>query len=347
MQSEPLLWAELVAFANHELLTPALWVALCDKELASELPDGTARYLRRTHAVNRVRNERLWTELKAIIAALNEKGIEPVLLKGAIDLAGTRYSDSATRIMRDLDILVMQPSCATVFAILNSIGYHANNDWLQTYFSEFSRPGSIAAVDLHWYVSAQRDILPPEEAHHSSVATTSGNLRFRILSPEHQIVHNVLHSELQDGGSMVGFVWLRQLLELVAICRHYEEGLDWDEIRRRFSRRGLDSVLVARLYMAHRLLGLAMPPGIRPTLAARMHYQRCLAQLRWRSPMTLVRICATIGSQFDARLMDLIYDSGTNRMRIGRDRVRHALRLVGHHGLNLGQVIRKRRTKFE
>jgi hypothetical protein len=340
-------WPHLIAFASHELLAPALWVALRDKDLVSELPNASAEYLRRTHAVNRVRNDRIMTELKEIIQQLNDAGIEPVLLKGAIDLVASRYSDSAARVLRDLDIFVLKPQHERALAILKSIGYEATADWLQTYFSELNRPGTISPVDLHWYVSAQRDILPPGEATHASMAMTAGNLRFRILSPGHQIVHNILHSEIQDGGSAVGFIWMRQLVDLVAICSHYEELLDWSLIRDRFSHHGLERVLHARLYMAHRLLGLRMPPEVRPTLAARMHYERCVAQLRWRWPLAIGRLLATIGSQFDARVIDLIYDSGNNRLRIGRDRVRHAVRLVGHHGWNLGPVLRKRRMKFQ
>lgn len=349
MQSDEVSWPELISFANHELLAPALWVALRDKELVSELSDGTAEYLRRVHAVNRVRNDRIRTELKEVIRALNEDGIEPVLLKGAIDLVASRYSDPAARILRDLDIFVPQPQHTRVLAILSSIGYQATADWLQTYFTELSRPGSIAPIDLHWYVSAQRNVLPPEEALQNSTTMTAGDLRFSILSPGHQIVHNILHSEMQDRGSAVGFVWLRQLLDLVAICGlyRYEEGLDWSRIRDRFSRHGLEAAFVARLYMAHRLLDLPMPPGIRPTLAARLHYQRCLGQLRWSWPLALGRLWATIGSQFDGRVMDLIYNSGDNPLRLGRDRVRHAIRLVGHHGWNLRHVIRKRRMKFQ
>jgi len=339
--------SQLIAFASHELLAPALWVALRDKELVSELPRASAEFLRRAHAVNRVRNDRMTSELEEVIRHLNQDGIEPVLLKGAIDLVASRYPDPAARMLRDLDIFVLRPQHDRVRAILGSIGYTATADWLQTYFSELNRPGAIAPIDLHWYVSAQRDILPPEEATNASLTTTTGNLRFRILSPDHQIVHNVLHSEIQDGGSAVGFIWIRQLVDLVAICSHYQELLDWSMIRDRFSRHGLEGVLVARLYMAHRLLGLQMPPGIRPTTAARMHYQRCLAQLRWRWPLRIGRLWATIGGQFDARVIDLIYDSGSNRLRLGRDRVRHAIRLVGRHRWNLGDVVRKRRMKFQ
>lgn len=340
-------WRELLVLASHELLAPCLWVALRDKELVNDLPRSSAEYLRRAHAVNRVRNERIKSQLEEVIRHLNEADIEPVLLKGAINLFASRYSDPAARVLRDLDILVPRAKHERVRAILGAIGYNASADWLETYFCELTRPGAIAPIDLHWYVSAQRDLLPPQEAIHGSTPATSGDLRFRILSPDHQIVHNVLHSELQDGGNAVGFIWIRQLVDLFAICTHYEDQIDWSKIRDRFSQHGLERVLIARLYMAHKLLGLTMPPGIHPTLAARAHYQRSLGQLRWDWPLAVGRLWATVGSQFDARVIDLIYESGNNQLRLGRDRVRHAIRLIGRHRWNLTDVIRKRRMKFQ
>jgi hypothetical protein len=347
IRSREVPWPDLLALASHELLAPCLWITLRDKELVNELPKSSAEYLRRAHAVNRVRNDRIKSELEEVIRRLNAADIEPVLLKGAIDLFSSRYSDPAARVLRDVDLLVPRAQHDRARATLGAIGYNATADWLETYFCELTRPGAIAPVDLHWYVSAQRDLLPPEDAIHDSKRTKSGDLRFRILSPDHQIVHNVLHSELQDGGNAVGFIWIRQLVDLVAICAQYEDQLDWSLIHARFSQHGLERVLVARLYMAHKLLGLKMPPGITPTLAARTHYQRSLGQLRWDWPLAIGRLWATGSSQFDARVIDLIYDSGTNKLRLARDRVRHAVRLIAHHGWNLTDVVRKRRMKFQ
>ncbi|MDN5939810.1 MAG: nucleotidyltransferase family protein, partial [Salinisphaera sp.] len=92
-------WPQLIAFASRELLAPALWVALCDQGLQGDPPAASADYLRRAHAVNAVRNTRIACELEGIIRTLNAVDIEPVLLKGAVDLVAPRYPDPAARIL--------------------------------------------------------------------------------------------------------------------------------------------------------------------------------------------------------------------------------------------------------
>ena len=314
------------------------------------MPDEPAARLRRAHAVNRVRNDRIRNELEAVIRCLNRADIEPVLLKGAVDLFIRRYSDPAARILRDLDLLVLKIHHHRAVEALACLGYRVvprDADWFVTYSTDLTRAGSMVPVDLQWFVSAQRDVLAPEDAWRSAVVHRTGDLGFRILAPEHQIVHNLLHSELQDRGDDVGFVWLRQLLDFVALCRLHGETIDWSWIRSRFAGRGLERLPVARLYMAERLLGMPMPPAVRPTLTARLHYRRCLAQLRWRWPMALGRLWATLTSPLDARLLDVVYGSGGGRLGLARVRVRHGLRLLGHYRGNLRGIVRKRRAKFE
>lgn len=340
-------WPQLIAFASRELLAPALWVALCDQGLQGDPPAASADYLRRAHAVNAVRNTRIACELEGIIRTLNAVDIEPVLLKGAVDLVAPRYPDPAARILRDLDLLVPRAQCPRALAALAVAGYHEKSDWLETYFHELARPRAMAPIDLQWYVGGQRDVLAPEQACGGAVTMAQGGLRFRVLSPAHQVVHNVLHSELQDRGSKSRFVWLRQLLDLATICRHHEQQLDWGQVRHRFARIGIEEVLIARLHMAQQLLGLAMPAGIDPTPAARAHLRRALARLRGPHTMRARGLWATIGSQFDPRLLDVIYHSGNSRLRLGRARIRHGLRLAGHHGLHFGSAIKKQARKYQ
>lgn len=342
-------WPALIEFANHELLAPTLWVALRDKELADELPPPSAAHLRRAHAVNRVRNERIRGELEASIGALNRAGVRPVLLKGAVDLFVSRYSDPAARILRDVDLMVLQADHDRAVEALVDLGYEVEPrpvEWT-TYWTGLSRAGAIVPIDLQWYVSAQRGILMPEDAWRDSVVHRVGDLEFRLLSIEHQIVHNLLHSEVQDHGSDLGFVWLRQLLDFGALCRQYRGSIDWTEIRDRFAEHGLARVPVTRLYLAQQLLGLRMPEAIRPTLAARMHYRRCLAQLRWRWPMTLARMWATLASPLDSDLLDTVYGLEGGRLELARVRIRHALRLLLSYRGRLREIVREKRTKFE
>ena len=348
IRRSPAYWSQVVDFANSELLAPLLWVVLSEKGVAGDLPPEAADRLRRAHLLNRVRHERIRGELLAILRALNAAGIVPVLLKGAVDLFVNRYSDPAARILRDLDLLVLKPGHDRAVVTLRQMGYRLKEReaaWV-TYSSDLVRAGAMAPVDLQWFISGQRGVLSPEDAWRDSLVHHECGVEFRTLSIEHQLVHNLLHSELQDRGSDVGFVWLRQLLDFVALCRLHEGAIEWSRVIDSFARHGLRRVPVKRLYMAQRLLGLPMPQGLRPTLAARFHYARCLTQLRWRWSMGLAGMAAAGLSSLDGRLLDLIYETGEGRRALAGVRVRHGLRLLGHYGTNLPDIVRKRRKKF-
>lgn len=347
IRSSAALWPQIVDFANRELLAPALWAALTQKTATAEVPAESAGRLHRAHALNGIRNERFRGELDGILRCLNAVGIVPGLLKGAVDLHISRYSDPAARVLRDLDLLVRKTDHQRAVAALAALGYRVKEreaGWL-THSNDLIRKGAMMPVDLHWFIGGQRDILSPEEAWADSVIHRVGDVQFRALSAEHQIVHNLLHSELEDQGSF-GFVWPRQLLDLAALCRLHQGSIDWVKVHDCFARRGLERVPVARLYLANQLLGLPLPPGVRPTLAARLHYVRCLTQLRWRWAMVLAQFAATILSPLDPRLLDVIYGVGGGRGELARVRIRHGLRLLSHYGSNLPQVFRNRRRKF-
>ncbi|MBP6105562.1 MAG: nucleotidyltransferase family protein [Steroidobacteraceae bacterium] len=348
IRSRAAIWPQLVDFANKELLAPTLWAALARKGVTGEVPTDSAGRLHRAHALNCIRNERIRSELAEVLRCLNAVGIVPVLLKGAVDLHISRYSDPAARVLRDLDLLVPKIDHPRAVDALVALGYRVKEreaGWL-TYSNDLVRKGAMMPVDLQWFISGQRDILSPGDALADAGTHCVGDVQFRVPSAEHQIVHNLLHSELQDHGSGVGFIWLRQLLDFAALCLLHQHTVDWARVHDCFARRGLERVPVARLYMANRLLGLPLPPGIRPTLAARLHYVRCLTLLRWRWSMGLARFAATILSSLDARLLDVIYGIGGGRGELARVRVKHSLRLLGHYGGNLPQVIRNRRKKF-
>lgn len=343
-------WREVLDLANCELLAPTLWVRLREKALSEALPPEIAAYLRRSHMVNVVRNDRIRTQLADSIRTLNARDVEPVLLKGAVDLFISRYGDPGARILRDVDLLVPWRDVERARAALITAGYHEvprEPGKFVTYYVELTRPDAMVPMDLQWYISGQRDVLSPDEALRDSVLHHYDGVRFRTLSANHQIVHNLVHSELQDRGADLGFVWLRQLLDLAALCRQLDAAVAWDQVQAHFTRRRLPGLVAKRLYLAHHLLGLPMPAAIRPTLTARLHYNRCLAQLRWPWITSAMRSWATIASPFDARLLDLMYDSGTGRRQIAIGRVRHAGRLVYRHHNKLREIIRKRRAKFD
>ena len=105
IRSRAAIWPQLVDFANKELLAPTLWAALARKGVTGEVPTDSAGRLHRAHALNCIRNERIRSELAEVLRCLNAVGIVPVLLKGAVDLHISRYSDPAARVLRDRALL--------------------------------------------------------------------------------------------------------------------------------------------------------------------------------------------------------------------------------------------------
>lgn len=343
-------WPDLLGFAKRELLAPTLWVRLGERGLVGVLPPEVAAALRRSHAVNAARNARIRAELLQGVEALNAAGVEPVVLKGAVDLVVPRYADPGARILRDIDLFVPSSALRSAVAALEAIGFveaPLEATKFVTYYADLTRKGNLVGIDLQFYISGQRDLLTPEEALAGSVAHEVDGVRLRTLSPDHQIIHNLLHSEVQDRGSDAGLVWLRQLLDLVALRQVYNEAVDWEAIQTHFASRRFPRLLAKRLYMAQGLLEVPLPDTVAPSMAARFHYERCLLQMRWRWLERASALQATLASAFDPRLIDVIYGSGHRGWRTGLQRVFHGARLWDRHRGSLRSIIAKRLTKFD
>ena len=63
IHSGHLSWEAVVSLANGQLITPALWAVLKNKDLAEELPTDLRNYLDELHRLNVERNTHLQTQL--------------------------------------------------------------------------------------------------------------------------------------------------------------------------------------------------------------------------------------------------------------------------------------------
>jgi hypothetical protein len=148
-------WESLAYLANNHLLTPALWVALQNKNLTSELPEDFRGYLHELHRLSKERNEKLRGQLLETIGHLNTLNITPVLLKGAVHLVSDIYPDNGVRMMSDLDILVARDEVETTQTALLSLGYQKDADSETDYppdhhhCAPLFRPGDYASLEVH------------------------------------------------------------------------------------------------------------------------------------------------------------------------------------------------------
>jgi len=209
------------------------------------------------------RNAVLLTDLREVLSALQGRGIDVIVLKGAA-LAETVYRNLAVRPMQDLDVLVRERDTAGAARVLEELGF-APDDWY--------RPAEWYRTSLHHLVPYKRGqvtvevhhhLLPPavpnpvplgeiwERGHAASVA----GVPVRVLAPEHLLMHLTLHLVLSDRFA-AGLLRLRDIAEAVD---HHAAALDWNDVAR--ASRGLERAMYAGLRAARDAAGAGVPDSV-------------------------------------------------------------------------------------
>jgi Uncharacterised nucleotidyltransferase len=282
-------WVQILKVANDQLLTPALWSALRDSGQAETLPADAAEYLATLHRLNGDRNSVLKRQAIELIGALNERGMTPALLKGGLALFNGPYADPATRMMRDLDILVPEEARGDAIAVLERLGYRLTREYGTNHhaFGDFARPDDPGSVDLHTELVDSCHVLPAREVWSRGESKEVGGVRYFSPGATDRVLHNLLHAQIHYLGNFYrGELQLQQVYELVALARHFGSAVDWHFVEQRLRTHRLTTALQSYLLAARRLLGLEWPLERQPSLAARLHYLRCETQfgarpLRW------------------------------------------------------------------
>ncbi len=273
-------WPALLTLANEHLLTPTLHRAL--KSHRRGLPAEVWRYLDYLHVMNSRRNRFVHRQALELIGALNEVGITPMILKGALMVLADVRVGRATRMMADIDVVVPHESRSEAFAVLDRLGYKMRSAYPDGHHAagEFAREGSPAAVDLHFELVDQRYVLPANEVWNSATrAETPAGGRYFVPSPTFRVLHNIIHAQVHYlGGFYRGDLDLRQLYELAYLARAYSGRINWTFIRDRMRRYHLSTTLQSYLINLNLLMGTPWPISDTPTPRARFHAWRCRFQ---------------------------------------------------------------------
>jgi hypothetical protein len=116
-------WLDIVAIANDYLVGPDLYRSLIRSGRAHLVDPEALEYLGQLDAANGERNRSLCREAAEVVAALEAKGVRPMLLKGVALLAKTRDPGDVARMVGDIDLLVDPEEVETAVEALESLGY--------------------------------------------------------------------------------------------------------------------------------------------------------------------------------------------------------------------------------
>lgn len=178
--------------ASERLL---LWIFHRRDEL--ELSVGDRNALEAPYRRVWVRNQVLLNRCAGLIAALESRGIETILLKG-ISLLGELYEDEGGRYLEDFDLLVRPAQLSAAMEVMETECWKlppGESLRLETEHSQGFFNAEGLGCDLHWSLFRLYHAVPMDE----SIWNGRRKIAFRgataaVLSVEHQILHLCVHS---------------------------------------------------------------------------------------------------------------------------------------------------------
>jgi hypothetical protein len=179
------------------------------------------------------RNQLMLSELRRVIAVLQQASIEVILLKGAA-LIQQYYGDPGLRPMSDLDIMVRPDKFEEAGKILRGLGYAKRVDLnfekirfgRLTHAIEFTRSanGKNTEIDLHWTPLHRATWPGAEECFWKySVPVDFKGVECRTFDATHQLLHVCLHGALWN--ALPPFRWVTDAMWILR-----KDAIDWHRL---------------------------------------------------------------------------------------------------------------------
>jgi hypothetical protein len=321
-----------------------------NKGLDEDLPDELKCYLSGLHNLNLQRNILIKQQAEEIIRSLNEIGIEPILLKGAALLFTNAFNDFGARILADLDIMVLEADVEKSWKILSAAGYKTHDpdapvDTWAHHLPPMLRDGEPAAIELHTQLFSRYDgkmLLTAADCFEEAVTIKTKSLCFKILSPNHFIIHNIVHSEVHHRHFYSGIISLRRLLDLAVISDVQPNAIDWKSIEDKMEEHGIRHIHRSYIHVAATLLDASVPCDSGPTIRSKLHLKRCLliygsgrihALFWWWTDR--VRLCQIVGQNLTAERAKIRFGCSNGIVDLNKTRLKYLWFLFRKYALKI------------
>ncbi len=166
-----------------------------------------------------------------VYKALQEKGLEPIVVKGAV--CRSLYPKPELRPSADEDLFIKAEEAEAYDTALTSLGFRKQEKRSEDYYetSYFSDEGLHIEVHTSLFSTQSDYFLKWNElfsgAEDTAVHIEAGSVLVRTLSPTDHLLFLILHALKHFIHSGVG---IRQVCDIMMFAQHYGDTLDWNYV---------------------------------------------------------------------------------------------------------------------
>lgn len=226
-------WRALLEEAEKRALTLTLYYRLRVAHGEALVPEWVWEHLQTVYLAATARNMVMLHHAAGILRALQERGIEVIVLKG-LYLVEQVYPEIGLRTFSDLDLLVRREQLADALTLMQNQGYR-----LSTWYDPQAQNTDIKhlpplekaqhpTLELHWSILEEDEPFEIETAGlwERAVETTIAGVKTRALDSEDFLLHLALHFTYQHrlrGG-------LRNLYDIAEVLEQRMARMNWQKL---------------------------------------------------------------------------------------------------------------------
>lgn len=275
----------LFLLANRYWLIGMLTNQLKNADIWSALPEQVQSYLFEVESLYYERIKAIKIETEYVCRLLKANDIDVIVMKGAATLFNGVAEPISNRYMKDLDILVPESMQTQAYELLCNDGYAKDLTYfeLNSHDAHHAPPivkNNVCYVELHRWLLLKHlnKILPTDDVWHKSIALKiSNDIEVKQLSPTHQVVLSIIHSEIQNGGYDLYHLDLHQLVNLCSIISYFDDQIDWVSVTNYFENSGQKIILDTTLYSVFKLFKIETPITNYHDNTVKRRFEKCLS----------------------------------------------------------------------
>ena len=314
-------WEEVIRYATVTGLLPITAYNLYTAN-GLRIPQEIQLRLRKVTLMVTARNMQMYQTLAQVVSALQEHGIDVIVLKGPV-LAATVYPHIGTRQFCDLDLLIKKADLPKVESCITKLGYFVSNTGFSREFYEkhhfhlqyINHSGQKPIVEVHWNLDWSKGLskLNINEFWENTISVNFEGIKAYVLSPEDTIcmlcLHNINH--LLNAPKI--------LSDIDWAINAYGQQINWQKFLADVRIHKLDRMAYASLFYVHTLFHSDIPIHVLEQLKPRWHIVK-------RLKYNLFHNFVPRETKADEKTIQLLLCVSLSRNRL--QRLRYLLRLL-------------------